>query len=313
MTRLLQCLLVLTASSAASGAAFAQSAPAPPATPSEADARAAVESRGKQVWTCPMHVQIRQPEPGKCPICGMKLTAVDEKPADGDPTLMGLQEMLAIALEHNANVRAAKARVQAAEADLDRTRFEVLQQIMVFREKWQKHRSALNAALQEWRVAQASVKADDASHQLVNQAREKYFQRRTKLAEIEAELPFLLGRPSGKAAQEPDVDSRKLLTEELLPMAREILELQTREYKTGNATIQDLIAAHRQVAEFEALLATTNTQKVAVVESQKELLQDALAITKQLYQVGKAPQHEVLAVELELSKMDLWLLDLKAK
>ncbi len=27
-----------------------------------------------QVWTCSMHPQIRQPKPGKCPICGMDLT-----------------------------------------------------------------------------------------------------------------------------------------------------------------------------------------------------------------------------------------------
>ncbi len=29
-----------------------------------------------QVWTCAMHPQIRQPEPGKCPICGMDLIPV---------------------------------------------------------------------------------------------------------------------------------------------------------------------------------------------------------------------------------------------
>lgn len=28
---------------------------------------------GKVYWTCPMHPQVRQPTPGNCPICGMKL------------------------------------------------------------------------------------------------------------------------------------------------------------------------------------------------------------------------------------------------
>lgn len=32
----------------------------------------------EQVWTCSMHPQIRQNEPGKCPICGMDLIPVDE-------------------------------------------------------------------------------------------------------------------------------------------------------------------------------------------------------------------------------------------
>ena len=31
----------------------------------------------KEVWTCPMHPQIRKDAPGHCPICGMTLVKVD--------------------------------------------------------------------------------------------------------------------------------------------------------------------------------------------------------------------------------------------
>lgn len=34
-------------------------------------------SKGTQVWTCSMHPQIRQEEPGQCPICGMDLIPVE--------------------------------------------------------------------------------------------------------------------------------------------------------------------------------------------------------------------------------------------
>ena len=34
---------------------------------------ATVASKPAEVWTCSMHPQIRQPKPGKCPICGMDL------------------------------------------------------------------------------------------------------------------------------------------------------------------------------------------------------------------------------------------------
>ena len=34
------------------------------------------EERHAAVWTCSMHPQIRQPKPGKCPICGMDLIPV---------------------------------------------------------------------------------------------------------------------------------------------------------------------------------------------------------------------------------------------
>ena len=37
-----------------------------------------------QVWTCSMHPQVRQPEPGTCPLCGMDL--IPETPAEGAST-----------------------------------------------------------------------------------------------------------------------------------------------------------------------------------------------------------------------------------
>lgn len=33
---------------------------------------------GEGVWTCPMHLQIRQNEPGECPLCGMGLVQVNQ-------------------------------------------------------------------------------------------------------------------------------------------------------------------------------------------------------------------------------------------
>lgn len=39
-------------------------------------------------WTCSMHPQIRQPEPGKCPICGMDLIPVSEEEGNADPLIL---------------------------------------------------------------------------------------------------------------------------------------------------------------------------------------------------------------------------------
>lgn len=38
------------------------------------------EAEGTQLWTCGMHPQVIQDEPGTCPICGMNLTPVKESP-----------------------------------------------------------------------------------------------------------------------------------------------------------------------------------------------------------------------------------------
>ncbi|MGQ9662815.1 MAG: efflux RND transporter periplasmic adaptor subunit [Kiritimatiellia bacterium] len=46
--------------------------------PSSQIATTAPTGQKEQVWTCSMHPQIRQPRPGKCPICGMDLIPVTE-------------------------------------------------------------------------------------------------------------------------------------------------------------------------------------------------------------------------------------------
>ena len=50
-----------------------------------ADAPApSMDERGaeERIWTCSMHPQIHQNEPGQCPICGMDLIPVETDPTD---------------------------------------------------------------------------------------------------------------------------------------------------------------------------------------------------------------------------------------
>lgn len=45
----------------------------PSGDPEDAHAHETTATADEEVWTCSMHPQIRQPEPGQCPICGMDL------------------------------------------------------------------------------------------------------------------------------------------------------------------------------------------------------------------------------------------------
>lgn len=64
-----------------------------PAKPEEKETAQAEEST---TWTCSMHPQIRQDEPGQCPICGMDLIPVSEDKAAGqDPTAVRMSETAA--------------------------------------------------------------------------------------------------------------------------------------------------------------------------------------------------------------------------
>ncbi|MBT8218416.1 MAG: efflux RND transporter periplasmic adaptor subunit, partial [Bacteroidia bacterium] len=47
-----------------------------------------VESAGDEIWTCSMHPQIRQNEPGLCPICEMDLIPLDDSFSNDDPTVL---------------------------------------------------------------------------------------------------------------------------------------------------------------------------------------------------------------------------------
>ncbi|MFO7720454.1 MAG: efflux RND transporter periplasmic adaptor subunit [Gillisia sp.] len=51
-----------------------------------------IESSDHQIWTCSMHPQIRQNEPGSCPICGMDLIPLETNGDGGDPSIYQMSE-----------------------------------------------------------------------------------------------------------------------------------------------------------------------------------------------------------------------------
>lgn len=58
-------------------------------------------------WTCPMHPEVRLPEPGPCPSCGMELVAFDPSMASAPGSLKLTPEALALAGIRTAEVRRA--------------------------------------------------------------------------------------------------------------------------------------------------------------------------------------------------------------
>lgn len=61
-----------------------------------AETEAALEEADQSTtWTCSMHPQIRQPEPGQCPICGMDLIPVSEGQGEGEKMAVKMSETAA--------------------------------------------------------------------------------------------------------------------------------------------------------------------------------------------------------------------------
>ena len=84
--------------------------PSPP--PGEKGATGDHQHEGNQVWTCSMHPQIQQPEPGDCPLCGMDLIPL-ESGNSSDPAVLTMTEA-AVAL-----ARVRTVTVGGANRDAD--------------------------------------------------------------------------------------------------------------------------------------------------------------------------------------------------
>jgi len=78
----------------------------------------AEEPLGAEIWTCAMHPQIRQPKPGKCPLCAMDLVPVTETGA-GNAGARDLR--LSPAARKLAEIRTAAVERRAVTAEVRMT------------------------------------------------------------------------------------------------------------------------------------------------------------------------------------------------
>lgn len=106
--------------------------PAPlPAPQTEARVEEQAEA-DVQWWTCSMHPQIRQPKPGRCPICGMELIPVSEGegPEPASPRQLTMSEAakkLAEIQTSPVERRFVDAHIRmAGKVDYDETRLKYI-------------------------------------------------------------------------------------------------------------------------------------------------------------------------------------------
>lgn len=68
------------------------------------------------IWTCSMHPQVRKPEPGKCPICGMPLVPADAAPSK----TAGAEEGPILVLSEHAREMASVETVPVTRRELSK-------------------------------------------------------------------------------------------------------------------------------------------------------------------------------------------------
>ena len=89
------------------------------------------ETESGEIWTCSMHPQIRQPKPGKCPICGMTLIPVksdsDAKSGPRELTLSENAQKLAAIQVAPVERKTVKNEIRmVGKVDYDETRLSTI-------------------------------------------------------------------------------------------------------------------------------------------------------------------------------------------
>jgi hypothetical protein len=117
------------------------------------------------------------------------------QPAQGaEPTL---EEMLNKALKDNPDIRVADAKVREADAELNRTRLQVTQKVLAFHYSRESQKAVVKFAEENMaRIRKLNEKVAISAED-VKIAEQQLSAAKAKLAEIEAEMPYLLGQQHG--------------------------------------------------------------------------------------------------------------------
>jgi len=116
-----------------------------------------------------------------------------------------LADLLAEALKNNPDIRVAEAKLQEASAELHRTRLKVTQKIVAAHNSLELQKAQVAAAETSLRRSLDLTKRGAVSARELEARKEQLILEKAKLAALQAELPYLLGKqslPKGTKSQE---------------------------------------------------------------------------------------------------------------
>ena len=120
--------------------------------------------------------------------------ATDKDKPKEEPAKSKLEEMLEKALHDNPDLRLAQAKVAEAEAELNRARLQVVQNVAVQYHAIESQKAVVQSAAAELTRIKQLQAAGTVEPAVVEPAEQKLIDAKAKLASLEAELPYLLGK-----------------------------------------------------------------------------------------------------------------------
>lgn len=166
-------------------------------------------------------------------LCGIDMIAAQQpgsppggsKPRPGGPTMPGLpkqkappeksklEEMLAEALKNNPDIRVAAAKLAEADAELNRTRLQVIQKIVTVYHAIETQKKSIAHQESICQALQKSYESGTGRLEVFAEAKQALTLAKGKLEELEAQMPALLGkttRTSDAAAMKNRVELKLL-------------------------------------------------------------------------------------------------------
>jgi type II secretory pathway component PulM len=122
-----------------------------------------------------------------------KEVKVEDKPKEA-PAKSKLEEMLQQALQNNPDLRLATAKVAEAEAELNRARLLVVQKVGAAYQAVEAQKAAVEGAAAEFNELKTIARSGAASNADMRAAEQKLLDAKAKLAALETELPYLIGK-----------------------------------------------------------------------------------------------------------------------
>jgi hypothetical protein len=129
-----------------------------------------------------------------------------------------LESLLATALKYNPEIRAAEAKIRDHEIDLSRTRLRVMQRVIAIYHSLLAQQAEIDSAGSRVKRLTDLVRSQAIERANLDEAQQLLTRTRAKRSELEAELPYVLGRPPLRL-DEAAVRSKLLLESQHAPVA----------------------------------------------------------------------------------------------
>jgi hypothetical protein len=134
----------------------------------------------------------------------------DKQKSAAKPLPQKLADMIAEAVKNNPDIQVSEAKLSEAAAELNRTRLQVTQKIAAFYHARETQRAQVAVAESSWKRMEDMWNKKVVTRELVESARQKLIIAKAKLAEMEAELPYLLGRQPSNKVQSSRAEALRL-------------------------------------------------------------------------------------------------------